>query len=208
MNSEPFRYDIDFLLVEERERIFTPYGLALLEKSPLQEANRRAHEGIRKMLEAPSAKLNLPNALCDQLLYIVHRSQVPLRTSQLLDQAGVSDYRKGEDAIWTLMQQGYVRIGPDSTLKSTGAPPQAWLDEIAEKLAKCANRRQAENLRAFQKQQRNRKVSVEKHTRECCHNPDRWMITLDGQKYRTRKTRAIAEAHAKVLRKAVQLNLV
>jgi hypothetical protein len=204
---EPFRYDIASLLVEERERIFTPEGLTLFEKCPLREANRRAHEEIRKMLDAPSAKLNLPNALCDRLLYFINGSQRALRTSQLLEQAGVTDRRKGEDALWTLMQQGYIKINSDSTLSSTGAPPKDWLEEIAEKLAKRANRQQAENLRAFEEQQRNRKVTVERHTKECCHNPDRWMITLDGQKYRTRKTRAIAEA-AKVLRKAVRLNLV
>lgn len=40
-----------------------------------------------------------------------------MRTSQLLQAAGVTDRRAGEDAIWALVKEGKVSIGPDSVLR-------------------------------------------------------------------------------------------
>lgn len=39
-----------------------------------------------------------------------------MRNVELLRAAQIDDYRAGEDAIWELVQQGRVRIEPDSKL--------------------------------------------------------------------------------------------
>lgn len=56
-----------------------------------------------------------PSDLLSQLLAVLRVQR--LRTQQLLAAAHVENRRAGEDAIWLLLQQGRVVIGPDSTLR-------------------------------------------------------------------------------------------
>jgi hypothetical protein len=55
-----------------------------------------------------------------------------MRNVEVLQAAKIDDYRAGEDAIWELVQQGRVRIEPDSTL--------TWVVEHEEKRTRGAAR--------------------------------------------------------------------
>lgn len=55
--------------------------------------------------------------LIQKIANVLKTSKKQYRNRGLLKAARITDYRRGEDAIYTLVQQGKIRIKPDSVLE-------------------------------------------------------------------------------------------